>query len=212
MMEMIEANWWLIVLALFIGLATAWFIFRANRTTRVSRESGDVLDEGASPAARNQALIDSNPSATADGAARIADKSTADTQRAETHPGAISAAADSDEVAAAPAVADAEAGDAVPAREAIKAAPPAPAAAARNSGDDLTRLKGVGPKLAAMLGDMGVTTLGQIAAWSDADIDRIDAQLGRFQGRIRRDDWVTQARLLAADDTAGYEAKFGRLD
>ena len=46
---------------------------------------------------------------------------------------------------------------------------------------------------------------------SEADIDQIDAQLGRFQGRIRRDDWPAQARLLAAGDTAGYEAKFGKL-
>jgi len=44
-----------------------------------------------------------------------------------------------------------------------------------------------------------------------ADIDRIDAELGRFQGRIRRDDWREQARLLSAGDTAGYAAKFGNL-
>lgn len=77
--------------------------------------------------------------------------------------------------------------------------------------DDLTRIKGLGPKLAETLTGLGVTSLAQIAAWDDADIDRIDAQLGRFQGRIRRDDWPAQAKLLAAGDTAGYEAKFGRL-
>jgi predicted flap endonuclease-1-like 5' DNA nuclease len=59
---------------------------------------------------------------------------------------------------------------------------------------------------------MGVTTFAQIAAWDDAEIDRVDAQMGRFQGRIRRDDWVTQARLLTGGDKAAYEAKFGRLD
>ncbi len=78
-------------------------------------------------------------------------------------------------------------------------------------GDDLTRLKGVGPKLAAQLGGMGVTGFAQIAAWDDADIDRIDAHLGRFQGRIRRDGWVEQARLLAAGDTAGFAARFGNI-
>lgn len=77
--------------------------------------------------------------------------------------------------------------------------------------DDLARLKGVGPKLVQQLNALGVTELSQIAAWSDADIDRIDAQLGRFQGRIRRDDWRTQAQLLIAGDTAAYEEKFGRL-
>lgn len=78
-------------------------------------------------------------------------------------------------------------------------------------GDDLTRIKGLGPKLAETLRGLGVTSFSQIAAWDDAEIDRIDAQLGRFQGRIRRDDWPAQARLLAAGDTAGYEAKFGKL-
>ena len=78
-------------------------------------------------------------------------------------------------------------------------------------GDDLTRIKGLGPKLAEQLRALGVTRLDQIAAWDDAEIERIDAQLGRFQGRIRRDDWPGQARLLAAGDTAGYEATFGRL-
>lgn len=79
------------------------------------------------------------------------------------------------------------------------------------AGDDLTRIKGLGPKIADQLATLGVTTFAQIAAWDEAEIDRIDAQLGRFQGRIRRDDWPGQAKLLAAGDTAGYEAKFGRL-
>jgi len=77
--------------------------------------------------------------------------------------------------------------------------------------DDLLLIKGLGPKLVEHLRTLGVSRFDQIAAWDDAEIDRIDAQLGRFQGRIRRDDWPAQARLLAAGDTAGYEAKFGKL-
>ena len=90
-------------------------------------------------------------------------------------------------------------------------AEPVPVPPAADAGDDLTRIKGLGPKLAQQLRALGVTRLDQIAAWDDAEIDRIDANLGRFQGRIRRDDWPAQARLLTAGDTAGYEAKFGRL-
>lgn len=78
-------------------------------------------------------------------------------------------------------------------------------------GDDLTRIKGLGPRIADQLRALGVTTFAQIAAWDEAEIDRIDAQLGRFQGRIRRDDWPAQAKLLAAGDTTGYEATFGKL-
>ncbi|MCT2558936.1 hypothetical protein N0B51_08085 [Tsuneonella sp. YG55] len=76
-------------------------------------------------------------------------------------------------------------------------------------GDDLTRIKGLGPKLAATLGELGVTRFAEIAAWSEADIDRIDSRLGRFQGRIRRDSWVEQAKLLAAGDLEAFERRFG---
>lgn len=96
--------------------------------------------------------------------------------------------------------------------EAVAAgAAPAPIAAVVHGSDDLTRIKGLGPRLAEQLHVLGVTSFEQIAGWDESDIDRIDAQLGRFQGRIRRDDWPAQAKLLAAGDTAGYEAKFGRL-
>lgn len=77
--------------------------------------------------------------------------------------------------------------------------------------DELTRLKGVGPKVAALLNGLGVTRYDQIAGWTDADVARVDSQLGAFKGRIVRDQWIEQARLLAAGDTAGYEAKFGKL-
>ncbi|WP_333573133.1 hypothetical protein [Sphingomonas sp.] len=87
---------------------------------------------------------------------------------------------------------------------------PAPAAPAAH-GDDLTRLKGVGPKLAARLNELGVTRFAQLAALDDAAAKALDAQLGSFQGRMTRDRWIEQARFLAAGDTAGYEAVFGKL-
>ncbi len=77
--------------------------------------------------------------------------------------------------------------------------------------DDLTRIKGLGPKIASILAEQGVTRFDQIAAWDEADIDRIDSQLGRFEGRIRRDNWVVQAQFLAKDDLDGYRAQFGNL-
>jgi predicted flap endonuclease-1-like 5' DNA nuclease len=77
--------------------------------------------------------------------------------------------------------------------------------------DDLKQIKGIGPRLEALLNSLGVSSYAQIAEWNDAEIDRIDAQLGNFQGRIRRDDWPAQARLLAAGDRAGFENRFGKL-
>ncbi|MEC3912744.1 hypothetical protein U5A82_20390 [Sphingobium sp. CR2-8] len=88
------------------------------------------------------------------------------------------------------------------------AASPAPAT---DESDDLLRLKGVGPKLKALLTDLGVTRFAQIADWSDADIAAIDTRLGTFKGRPVRDQWVDQAKYLAAGDIAGFEAKYGKL-
>lgn len=164
MIELMEANWPVLLAAVLLGLAVAWFAFAATRRTRIETERRDVLDDGAAPTQRNQALIDAPPVA-----------------------------------AAPPTVAPA-----------LQPAPDAAPAQAQ-AGDDLTRIKGLGPKLAEQLGALGVTSYAQIAEWDDAEIDRIDAQLGRFQGRIRRDDWVTQARLLAEADQTAYEERYGRL-
>ena len=78
-------------------------------------------------------------------------------------------------------------------------------------GDDLTRIKGLGPKLSRLLAELGVTRFEQIAAWTEADIAAIDAKLGAFAGRPTRDAWVEQARLLVSGDAAAYEARFGKL-
>ena len=78
-------------------------------------------------------------------------------------------------------------------------------------GDDLTRIKGIGAKLSARLAELGVVSFAQIAAWSEADLARIDPLLGPFAGRPARDNWIEQCRYLAAEDVAGYEATFGKL-
>lgn len=68
--------------------------------------------------------------------------------------------------------------------------------------DDLKLIVGVGPVLERMLHQLGVTTFRQVAYWSEDDIDKIDAKLHEFPGRIRRDGWVTQARAL-------HQSKYG---
>lgn len=77
--------------------------------------------------------------------------------------------------------------------------------------DDLTLIKGVGPKLNALLISLGVLRFDQIAQWSAADIAEVDGYLGNFKGRITRDSWVEQADFLARNDVAGFEAKYGAL-
>ena len=188
MMELVEANWLFLLVALLIGIAVAWFVFNATRKTTITRD--ETATDEPKAAARNQALIDSEPVARREPAS-------------EPPPAPMGVAGAGTAVAAAAQDAKEKRAEAAPV--------PAPAPATGATTEDLTRIKGVGPKLAARLQELGVTSLDQIAAWKDADIDRIDPQLGRFEGRIRRDDWVTQAKLLSENDTAAYESRFGKL-
>lgn len=95
---------------------------------------------------------------------------------------------------------------------AVEAAPqPTRATGGLPADASVSTLKGLGPKLATRLGELGITTVGQVAALSDEEAARLDAQLGPFSGRMMRDRWIEQARFLAAGDTAGFEAVFGRL-
>ena len=77
--------------------------------------------------------------------------------------------------------------------------------------DNLELLKGVGPKLNTLLKTLGVTSFEQVANWSAADVREIDSRLGTFAGRISRDNWVDQAKLLVAGDVKGFEKKYGAL-
>ncbi|RWC17323.1 MAG: proton-conducting membrane transporter [Mesorhizobium sp.] len=92
-----------------------------------------------------------------------------------------------------------------------KAAAPAKKAAAPKAAaakaDNLRRLIGIGPVNERLLKGLGVTTYAQIAAWTDADVKRIEEVLN-FDGRIAREKWIEQAKLLAAGDEAGFARQF----
>jgi predicted flap endonuclease-1-like 5' DNA nuclease len=77
--------------------------------------------------------------------------------------------------------------------------------------DNLQMLKGVGPRLAALLAQYGITRFDQLAGLGKTEIALLDARLGAFAGRIERDRLVEQACYLARDDRDGFEAKFGKL-
>ena len=78
--------------------------------------------------------------------------------------------------------------------------------APRGEPDDLTRIKGVGPKLAGILREIGVFHFDQIAGWSDEEVAYMDARLS-FKGRIGREGWIEQARRLAAEPAASEPAQ-----
>ena len=75
---------------------------------------------------------------------------------------------------------------------------PAGIEAPRNGGgDDLTRIKGIGPVNARKLNGLGVWHFDQIAGWGGQEVAWVGSYLA-FPGRIEREDWVGQARALAA--------------
>jgi predicted flap endonuclease-1-like 5' DNA nuclease len=191
MAQGIDSYWIVLGLAVvLVLLVSIWLFVRSTAAPRERHRAPDALDEGAAPAQRNQALIDARP------AAGLASAALADTgPDVLGGMGEVIAVAAQDEVDAAK----------------VGNLPRDEIAAAGGEGDDLRKIKGLGPKLVGILAQQGVTRFDQIAAWSDADVDRIDATLGTFAGRIRRDNWVEQAKFLAAGDLAGFEGKFGKL-
>jgi predicted flap endonuclease-1-like 5' DNA nuclease len=85
------------------------------------------------------------------------------------------------------------------------------AAPATDGSAPVSILKGLGPKIATRLNELGITRVDQLAWLDDAEAASLDSELGAFQGRMERDRWREQARLLAQGDRAGYEAQFGKL-
>ena len=86
-----------------------------------------------------------------------------------------------------------------------QARPAKPAGLAEPRGgkaDALTRISGIGPVNEKRLHDLGVFHFEQIAAWTEAEIAWVDEHLS-FHGRIGREDWVGQARKLAAGNGRG---------
>ena len=59
--------------------------------------------------------------------------------------------------------------------------------------DDLTKLTGIGPKLAGLLAERGVTRFADIAAWTAEDVAAFDKDM-KLMGRIDREAWIAQAR------------------
>lgn len=109
--------------------------------------------------------------------------------------------------AATPKPAAAKPAVAKPATAAKKAAPAPAKAATASKPDNLRRLIGIGPVNEKLLKGQGVTTFAQIAAWTPAEIERIEHAL-QFGGRVEREHWVEQAKLLAAGDEKEFARRF----
>ena len=68
---------------------------------------------------------------------------------------------------------------------------------AQSAEDDLSLIHGVGPKLVAQLKELGIDRFDQIACLNEADLDDEAHVLHPFKKRLERDDWISQAAILA---------------
>jgi predicted flap endonuclease-1-like 5' DNA nuclease len=73
--------------------------------------------------------------------------------------------------------------------------------------NDLKRIRGIGVLIEKKLNSMGVASYEQIANWTAQDIDRVSQQLD-FKGRIERENWVEQARILASGGATEFSRRF----
>lgn len=64
--------------------------------------------------------------------------------------------------------------------------------------DDLKVIKGVGPKIEVWLNENAIWHFDQIAGWDARDVAAYMDRMGRMGTRIESDEWVAQARALAA--------------
>ncbi|WP_373491964.1 hypothetical protein [Parasphingorhabdus sp.] len=188
MITLISANWLFFLIALLIGIVTAFWIWAAT-----GRESSEVENFSA-----DDGLLEK-----AGEPVRPADPESAPPVITEPDP----------EPAAPPRVVPTPAAEEKPA---APQAEPVPAGkpnipAAVGEPDNLRLIKGIGPKLNTLLISLGITRFDQIAAWKEAEISEVDPYLDTFSGRITRDAWIDQAKFLAKDDIAGFEKKYGKL-
>lgn len=78
--------------------------------------------------------------------------------------------------------------------------------------DDLKMIKGIGPKLEKLCNTMGFYHFDQIAAWSADEIAWVNANLEGFKGRVSRDNWVEQAKTLAAGGSTEFANRVKKGD
>jgi predicted flap endonuclease-1-like 5' DNA nuclease len=76
---------------------------------------------------------------------------------------------------------------------------------------DLKRIRGIGVLIERRLNAMQIVSYEQIANWTAEDIERVSRTLD-FKGRIERENWVEQARILASGGATEFSRRVDRGD
>lgn len=175
--------WILIALALLLGLFAGWLIWGRGAEAQHNGANEEAERLSADLAACRAALSDCE-AAGARAASRIAELEQAGNELA----------GDSEKAAPTPvSVATAPA----PTPEPAMQRPQALDSPRDGRPDDLKLIKGIGPQMEKLCNSLGFFHFDQIAAWSNSEIAWVDENLEGFKGRVTRDEWVSQARVLA---------------
>lgn len=73
--------------------------------------------------------------------------------------------------------------------------------------DNLKHIEGIGPAMEKLVNDLGFYHFDQIAGWSDSDVAWVDANMKTFKGRIARDKWVAQAKIISVDGIDAFRTR-----
>ena len=73
--------------------------------------------------------------------------------------------------------------------------------------DDLKEIEGIGPALEKLCNSLGFYHFDQIAGWSDADIAWVDANMKTFKGRIVRDKWIAQSKIILSEGLEAFRVR-----
>lgn len=208
--------WILLILAALLGLLAGWIIWGRRSEVNIDTGEADTL----------RADLEACRSKQADKDARIAKiKGELDACRtAQTRLEADLAAAPAPVVApvAVPAVPDAPAapaevavdydGDGVIEGEHEGTRPEALSGPRGGTADDLKRIKGIGPKMERLCNELGFYHFDQIASWTPDEEAWVNANLEGFKGRVSRDEWISQAKLLAEGGETEFSKKVDKGD
>jgi predicted flap endonuclease-1-like 5' DNA nuclease len=75
--------------------------------------------------------------------------------------------------------------------------------------EDLKEISGIGIKIEEVLHSLGIYHFEQIANWTPENIEWIENYL-TLKGRIKKEDWISQAKLLAAGGQTEFSKKVRR--
>lgn len=73
--------------------------------------------------------------------------------------------------------------------------------------DDLKEIEGIGPAMEKLVNELGFFHFDQIASWSEADVAWVDANLKGFKGRVTRDKWVAQAKIIVSEGLEAFRER-----